>query len=99
MKKFILVLSILVLIVFTTLTKNSTKKLENEIFITQENISVLKYKYENVFFEYNFFTTPQKLMEYQSKYFENYLIPIDINEIKQLERKKNQFIISKFKKK
>ena len=70
MKKIILIFSILFLIVVTTFTKNSTKKLDNQIFSIRENISVLKDKYELVLLDYNFLTSPKKLLEYQSKYFE-----------------------------
>ena len=69
MKKIILIFSILFLIVVTTFTKNSTKKLDNQIFSIRENISVLKDKYELVLLDYNFLTSPKKLLEYQSKYF------------------------------
>ena len=48
MKKIILIFSILFLIVVTTFTKNSTKKLDKQIFSIKENISVLKDKYELV---------------------------------------------------
>ena len=96
MKKIILVFSIIFLIVLTTITKNSTKKLENKIFTTKENISILKEHYELVLLDYNFFTTPQKLMEYQSKYFEKDLTPIDINEVKKIEKKGDQLIVLEF---
>ena len=87
MKKIILIFSIIFLIVITTITKNSTKKLENQIFITKENISVLKDQYEMVLLDYNFLSSPKKLMEYQSKYFEADLIPLDINKIKTIDKK------------
>ena len=41
MKKFIILLSILFLLIFTTLIKNSTKKIEKKIYDTKENIRVL----------------------------------------------------------
>ena len=62
MKKIILIFSIIFLIVITTITKNSTKKLENQIFITKENISVLKDQYEMVLLDYNFLSSPKKLI-------------------------------------
>ena len=96
MKKISLIFCIIVLIVVTTVTKNSTKDLENKIFTTKENISILKDKYELVLLDYNFFTTPQKLMEYQSKYFEKEFISIDINEIKKIKKKKDELIILEF---
>jgi len=99
MKKIFLIFSILFLIAITTITKNSTKKLENKMFNTKENVRVLKDKFELVLLDYNFLTTPQKLMNYQSKYFENELISLDINEIKQINLYKNQLIISNFNKK
>jgi len=46
MKKILLFFSIILLIVSTTLIKNSTKALENQIFATKENISILRDKYE-----------------------------------------------------
>ena len=96
MKKISLIFCIIVLIVVTTVTKNSTKDLENKIFTTKENISILKDNYELVLLDYNFFTTPQKLMEYQSKYFEKEFISIDINEIKKIKKKKDELIILEF---
>ena len=89
MKKIILVFSVMFLIVITTITKNSTKKLENQMFTTKENISVLKDQYEMVLLDYNFLSSPKKLMEYQSKYYEADLIPLDINKVKKINEKLN----------
>ena len=94
MKKIILIFSILFLIVVTTFTKNSTKKLDNQIFSIRENISVLKDKYELVLLDYNFLTTPKKLLEYQSKYFETDLIPLDITQIKEIKEENNKLVIT-----
>ena len=94
MKKIILIFSILFLIVVTTFTKNSTKKLDNQIFSIRENISVLKDKYELVLLDYNFLTSPKKLLEYQSKYFETDLIPLDITQIKKIKEESNQLVIT-----
>ena len=99
MKRFIVIFLIFFLIIFTTITKNSTEKLENKIFTIKENISVLEDKFNYVLFDYNFLTTPQKLMEYQSKYFEKDLVIIDINEIKEIGIQKDELIISNFNKK
>jgi hypothetical protein len=93
MKKIILIFSILFLIVVTTFTKNSTKKLDNQIFSIRENISVLKDKYELVLLDYNFLTSPKKLLEYQSKYFETDLIPLDITQIKEIKEESNKLVI------
>jgi len=94
MKKIILTFSILFLIVVTTFTKNSTKKLDNQIFSIRENISVLKDKYELVLLDYNFLSSPKKLLEYQSKYFETDLIPLDITQIKEIKEESNKLVIT-----
>ena len=96
MKKIILIFSILFLIVVTTFTKNSTKKLDKQIFNIRENIRVLKDKYELVLLDYNFLTSPKKLLEYQSKYFETDLIPLDITQIKEIKEESNKLVITEF---
>ena len=93
MKKLFLIFFIIFLIIITTITKNSTKKLESKIFNVKESISILKNKYELVLFDYNYLTTPEKLMEYQSKYFENDLIFIDITKIKKIKEENDELII------
>ena len=98
MKNYFLIFVILFLIVVTTITKNSSKKLENQIFSVKENISVLKNKHELVLLDFNFLTSPEKLLEYQSKYFENDLISLDINRIKEIEEKNDELVITKFNK-
>ncbi len=93
MKKFFLIFFIIFLILATTVTKNSTKKLQNKIFNVRENISILKNKYELVLLDYNYLTTPKKLLEYQYKYFENELISLDITKIKKIKEKNNELTI------
>tara|TARA_Y100000996_G_scaffold108241_1_gene79882 strand:- start:9 stop:320 length:312 start_codon:yes stop_codon:yes gene_type:complete len=96
MNKFLIILSIFLLIIFTTITKNSTKRLEDKIFLAKEDIKVLKEKYELVLLDYNFLTSPKKLLKYQSKYFQNDLAFIDINTVKKIEKKNNELIIKDF---
>ena len=96
MRKLILLLSIFFLLIFTTIIKNSTKEIEKKIYNTKENLRVLKNKYEMVLMEFNYFTTPEKLMEYQSKYFENELDQVDIKKLKKITLKKNQLEIKEF---
>ena len=96
MKKIFLFFAVIFLIVTTTLIKNSTKKLENQIFTTKENISVLKDNYELVLLDYNYLTSPKKLLDYQSQYFEKELTNIDINDIKELTLKNKKIIIQDF---
>ena len=96
MKKIILLLSILFLLIFTTITKNSTKEIEKQIYDTKENLRVLKNKYEMVLLDFNYLSSPKKLMEYQSKYFEKELCEINIKKINKITLKKNMIKIEKF---
>ena len=96
MKKIILLLSILFLLIFTTITKNSTKEIEKQIYDTKENLRVLKNKYEMVLLEFNYLSSPRKLFEYQSKYFEKELGEIDIKNLKKITLKENKLKIEEF---
>ena len=46
--------------------------------------------------EYNYLSSPNKLTQYQTQYFEKGLIKIDITKIKKLTKKNNQIKISDF---
>jgi hypothetical protein len=89
-------IAILALILVTSLVKNSTKEIEDKIFIANENIRSLKSELGDVLLEYNYLSTPDKLTQYQSQFFEKGLIKIDITKIKKLTERNNQIIISNF---
>ena len=96
MKKLVLLLSIFFLLIFTTIVKNSTKEIEKKIYDTKETLRVLKNKYEMVLLDFNYLTSPKKLMEYQSKYFENELSEIDIIKLKKITLINNSLQIEEF---
>ena len=83
MKKISLIF-IIVLILSTSLVKNSTKEIEDKIFIKKENIRSLKTDLGDEMLEYNYLSSPEKLIKYQSLYFENDLIQTDITKIKKI---------------
>jgi hypothetical protein len=96
MKNFFLSL-ILIFIMFTSLVKNSTKEIEDEIFEIKENIRSLSAEYGDVMLEYNYLSSPEKLTQYQSQYFEDKLIKIDITKIKMINYESNILYIADFK--
>ena len=96
MRNFILFFFLIALIITTTIIKNSSKNLENQIFATNENINILKNKYELVLLEFNFLTSPKQLLDYQSQYFENNLISKDITKMKLIIEQNEKLIISEF---
>ena len=95
MKKLFLFIPIIFLIFATTVTKNSTKQLDKKIFEIKENIRVLQDKNELVLLEYNYLTSPKKLMEYQKKYFDNELLEADIQSLNWLEINNKEIKIEK----
>jgi len=95
MKKVIFII-IFVLILATSLVKNSTKEIEDKIFIVNENIRPLKSELGDVLLEYNYLSSPDRLTQYQVQYFENELVKINIIKIKKLTKKNNTLIINDF---
>ena len=95
MKKLIFV-TIFILILATSLVKNSTKEIEDKIFMVNEKIRPLKSELGDVLLEYNYLSSPEKLTQYQTQYFEKNLIKIDITKIKKLSEMNTQIKISDF---
>ena len=85
MKKIIFSITIIILIFLTSIIKNSTKKVDIEIFDLKEDIRLLNEKYELVLLDHNYLSSPKKLNEYQKKYFENDLTPTDITDVRKID--------------
>ena len=92
-----LTIVIFILILMTAIIKNTTKKIEDEIFIVRENLRILNSQFENILLEHDFLSSAEKLLEYQSLYFEDQLIQKNINEIKVYDLSKESDKIEDFK--
>ena len=97
-KKILIFTIILILIFSTTLIKNKTKDLEEKIYLTRESISKKKSEYQIMLLEYNYLASPEKLMEYHRLYFDDNLVPLKINDLKEIEFNKNSIEIKKLDK-
>ena len=86
MKKFSVIFLILFLILFTALIKNSTKRIDDEIFAIKENIRSLKKDFENIKLENDYLSSAEKLLEFQNLYFDDELVKKDIQEIKTINQ-------------
>ena len=95
MKKVVFT-TIFVLILATSLVKNSTKEIEDKILTIEEGITSLKSEFGDLLLEYNYLSSPEKLTQYQTQYFEKNLTKIDITKIKKLTEKNNNIILSDF---
>ena len=83
MKQLVLAV-IFLLILITSFVKNSTKEIEDQIFTIKENTRSLKSELEDVLLEFNYLSSPEKLVQYQTRYFEKDLIKIEIMNIKEI---------------
>tara|TARA_B100000963_G_scaffold332754_1_gene324529 strand:+ start:773 stop:1078 length:306 start_codon:yes stop_codon:yes gene_type:complete len=81
MKKFFSISLILFLILITAFIKNSTKRMEDEIFIVTEDIRSLEKNFENIKLEYDYLSSAEKLLEFQSIYFDDELKKKNIQNI------------------
>ena len=84
MKKIVLVFVIFSLILSTAIIKNSAKKNEDKIFTLSENIRIFNSELEKIKLEFDYLSSSDKLLEYQSLYFENDLVQKKIENIKVL---------------
>ena len=82
MKKLLLALTIIILVLSTAIIKNTTKKIEDKIFAYKESVRLLKSDLENIQLEYDYLSSAEKLLEYQSLYFEDQLVQKKIEDIK-----------------
>ena len=85
------------LIVSTSLIKNSTKDLDDQIYSINENILFLENRFEDSKLEFDYLSSSEKLLEYQKLYFENLLIKKSLKELKTLEIIDKELIISELK--
>ena len=96
MSKFFVILLIVSLILSTALIKNSTKRVDDDIFILKENIRGLKKDFENIALENNYLSSSEKLLEFQNLYFDKELVKKDIQEIKKINKNFDKIEISQF---
>tara|TARA_B100000676_G_C17292907_1_gene443317 strand:+ start:54 stop:320 length:267 start_codon:yes stop_codon:yes gene_type:complete len=85
MKKYFAILMIIFLILLTALIKNSTKRMDDEIFIVEENMRFLRKKIDDLKLEYTYLSSGKKLMDFKVRFFDEDLSVKRKNEIKILE--------------
>ena len=95
MKKFSIIFLILTLITSTAYIKNSTKKIEDKIYASQENLRLFKKELENTKLEYNYLSSSERLIKLQIQYFEDVLAKKDIKDIKIIKKISNKLDIKK----
>ena len=97
MKKLAVFILVFFLIVGTTLIKNSTKDLDDQIYSIKESILFLENRLKDSKLEFDYLSSSERLLEYQKLYFENSLIKKSLNELKTLKIKDDELIINELK--
>ena len=97
MTKLIVFFLIFILIISTSLIKNSTRDLDEQIYSIEENILFLEDRFKDSKLEFIYLSSSEKLLEYQKLYFENILIRKSLQEIKTLKIINDQIIVNDLK--
>ena len=95
MKKFLITFLILFLILFTALIKNSSKKIEENIFVLEENLRKLNKEFENIKLEHEYLSSTERLFEFLNLYFDDELVKKNIKDINIIDNSDNKFQIKK----
>tara|TARA_B100002052_G_scaffold195291_1_gene178030 strand:+ start:147 stop:464 length:318 start_codon:yes stop_codon:yes gene_type:complete len=93
MKKLTIIIFIFSLIFSTALIKNSTKKIEDEIFAVKESLKNYENELGDTRLEFEYLSSTEKLLQYQSQFFEKDLNQRNINKIKTITKKLNNLSI------
>jgi len=93
MKKLTIIIFIFSLIFSTALIKNSTKKIEDEIFAVKESLKNYENELGDTRLEFEYLSSTEKLLQYQSQFFEKDLNQKNINKIKIITKKLNNLSI------
>ena len=93
MKKLTIIIFIFSLIFSTALIKNSTKKIEDEIFAVKESLKNYENELDDTKLEFEYLSSTEKLLQYQSQFFEKDLNQRNINKIKTITKKLNNLSI------
>ena len=96
MKKFFLITFIFFLVFSTAIIKNSTKRIEDDIFAINENLRGLKKDFTNLKLEYDYLSSAEKLLELQNSYFDDELSKKSIQDIKVIDKSANKIKIKNF---
>ena len=97
MTKVLIFVIIFILIISTSLIKNSTKELDEQIYSLKENIIFLDDRFKDSKLEFDYLSSSEKLLEYQKLYFENSLLKKSIKDLKTLKIIDDRVIINDLK--
>ena len=86
MKNLVIVFCLIFLISLTAIIKTSSKKTEEKIFTINENLSLLKKKYDLTFLEYTYLSNPSRLIKIMKDNRNEEYFHIDAKELKIIKK-------------
>ena len=98
MKNIIIIFCLIFLITVTAVIKTSSKKIEEEAFILNENLSVLREKYSLALLEHTYLTKPSRLIKIMKTNKNEEYIHLNILDLKNLSKSHQQLLNKKFSK-
>ena len=84
MKKYVIFFCVVCLIITTSIVKSSTRQLEKNIFILEEEVKILEEKFDFLLLESDYLTTPKRLIGLKEKTFKNKFFPLDPKDVKKI---------------
>ena len=84
MKKYVIFFGIIFLIITTSIVKSSTRQLEKNIFILEEEVKILDEKFNFLLLESDYLTTPERLIGLKEKIFKDKFFPLNPKDIKKI---------------
>ena len=85
MKKYVILFGIILLIITPSIVKSSTRQLEKNIFILEEEVKILEEKFDFLLLENDYLTTPERLIGLKEKIFKGKFFPINPKDIKKID--------------
>tara|TARA_B100001093_G_C26637160_1_gene931480 strand:+ start:476 stop:790 length:315 start_codon:yes stop_codon:yes gene_type:complete len=95
MKKIAVFVLIFSLVISTSIIKNSTKDIDDEIYSIKEDLVLLENRFQDSKLEYDYLSSSEKLLEYQKLYFEKLLRTKLLKEISVVDVSKKELIFNK----
>ena len=87
MKNLVIVFCLIFLSSLTAIIKTSSKKIEEQTFILNENLSFLKEKYELILLEHTYLSNPSRLISIMKSHKNEEYIHTNAADIKILNKK------------
>ena len=87
MKNFLILFCLIILISFIAIIKTSSKKIEEQTFILNEDLSFLTEKYELILLEHTYLSNPSRLISIMKQNKNEEYIYLNVKDFKTVNKK------------